>query len=111
MRKNLIIVILTIVLIVIGYFKFSEDEVEYDKMSGDIVTNNTFDYKTYSLFKMGETVLRINHKDGKTHYFNQGVWIPVQDIEMLQKMAIERQKYEERVKKETQQRDLLNEFD
>lgn len=117
MRKNLIIVTLIISLGVSMLWKSDSIDKEYDELSkqelstgvGDIVTN--FDYKTFSLFTVEQMVFRINHKTGLTHYFNQGIWVPVQDLETLQKMAIERQKYEERLRQEAQKEKLLNEFD
>jgi hypothetical protein len=80
-----------------------------DDDKNNIVTN--FNYKTYSLFNVDQAVFRINHVTGKTDFFNQGVWVPVMDMETLQKMAIERQQFEERMRRDAEKNQLLEQYD
>jgi hypothetical protein len=85
MKKNIAIVVLTII---VGLYFF--EVVGKDKKEPELVNNNVIKFHTHSLYGIDGGLFKINHDTGEAHYFNGGVFIPVptlsyDDVRQLQR--------------------------
>jgi hypothetical protein len=82
-KKNFLIVVL---ITIIGLYFF--DIIGSESNEPDVVNTNTIKFHTHSLYGVDGNLFKINSDTGETHYFSNGVFIPVPtlSIEDLKRM-------------------------